>query len=87
MYGLHRLPWAWVIGGGLQLLILIGLLVLIIVGIWALIRSIRRPVYSISPPAGPMQTSNKALDIVKERYARGEINKEEYDRLKTDLNS
>jgi putative membrane protein len=29
--------------------------------------------------------SNKALDIARERYARGEISKEEFEQLKRDL--
>ncbi len=28
---------------------------------------------------------NAALDILKQRYARGEINKEEFDRMKKDI--
>jgi len=28
---------------------------------------------------------NTSLEILKRRYARGEINKEEYDRIKKDL--
>ena len=34
---------------------------------------------------GPAQTSETPLEILKARYARGEINREEYDQIHRDL--
>jgi putative membrane protein len=56
--------------------------VLIIAAIIALVR------WGISSSAarrGQNQQSKSALDILKERYARGEINKQEYEARKRDL--
>ncbi len=39
-----------------------------------------------SGPAGPIG-ANRALDILKERYARGEITKDQYDQMRRDLES
>ena len=56
--------------------------VLIIVGIVVLVKWLVATQASAGAP--PAKT---ALDIVKERYARGEINKEEFEQKKRDLSS
>ncbi len=70
----NMMMWGW--GGmlmGLLFLLFIGLIVYLIVK---------------SAKTTPTETSlkeNTSLEILKKRYARGEINKEEYDRIKKDL--
>jgi putative membrane protein len=92
MLQIHRLPWLWAVGGVFRFLIFIALLVLIIVGIWALVRSARRhdvpnrPAETDSQPTS-LSKSSAALDILQERYARGDIGKEEYEQIKRDLTS
>jgi len=58
---------------GLLFLLFIGLIVYLIV------KSIK------TSPREVSFKENTSLDILKKRYARGEINKEEYDRIKKDL--
>lgn len=55
--------------------------VVIIVGIiWLVSYLARRP----GPGAGTM-TKESAMDILNKRYASGEINKDEYERMKRDI--
>ena len=58
--------------------------VLVIVG---LIFFIKWLIQSTKSDKDIIQGSSRALDIVKERYARGEIDKEEFQRMKADLQS
>jgi putative membrane protein len=68
--------------GGFGFLFVIVFWVLIVVLIILLIRRL----ISSSPtrPASP-QPEDSALEILKKRYARGEINKEEFEAKKKDL--
>lgn len=67
--------WGWMLFGGLHML---AFWVLVIVGIWLLVRALtgtnRPPPHHKTP-----------VDILKERYARGEIDKAEYEQRKADL--
>ena len=64
----------WMIFGGIWMLVFWGGLIALIV--WAITRLTRR-----GGPAG----GQNALDIARERYARGEITREQFDQIKKDL--
>ena len=66
----------WMIMGGLWMLLFWGLIIWFIV--WAV-----RKVSQVGKDGG--SSGGSAIDIAKERYARGEINKEEFEQLKKDL--
>ncbi|MHB1214758.1 MAG: SHOCT domain-containing protein [Thiobacillus sp.] len=55
--------------------------VLIIVGIVALVKWLAAPLGAGSRPG----SGSKALDLLKERYARGEIDEQEFQKRKRDL--
>lgn len=75
--------------------VLIGLLFwgVIVVGgallIGALLSRGRRPAGQLQPPAGqvqpPARQEESAMEILRRRYARGEITREEYDMMKETL--
>jgi putative membrane protein len=65
-------------GSGMWLGWIIGLIVVIAI-IWIIIRALGRSDNS-NIPGG-----KSTLDILKERYARGEIDKEEFEKRKKDL--
>jgi putative membrane protein len=62
--------WMW-FGGFISFMLLV---VFIFIVLWAIGR------FGKYPAGNP-----EAINIVRERYARGEISKEEFDRLKKDL--
>ena len=70
----------WGMGFGLVFMLLFWLLV--ILGILALIRWLQS-----SSSRDPAAHGKTALEIVQERYARGDIDKEEYEQKKRDLAS
>ncbi|WP_105318399.1 SHOCT domain-containing protein [Thermus tenuipuniceus] len=68
-YGPH-MGWGW---GWLGWLYPFLFLVLLVLGVYLVARAL-----------APKQ-ENRALEILKERYARGEIDKETFERMKRDL--
>ena len=66
---------------GLMSIIWIAVLGLIIWGIVALVRGAGQPRGTDTVSGQP----DSALEVLKKRYARGEINKEEYEEKKKDL--
>ena len=72
--------WGWGMGFGMIGMVLFW--VLVILGIVILVKWIAGSSSSASQP--PAKT---ALDILKERYARGEIDKQEFEEKKRDLNT
>lgn len=74
MYGSYNGFGGW-FGGGIMMIAFWFLFVIFIV--WA--------VREISGRNVNPGSNSKALDVLKERYAKGEINKEEFDAKKKDL--
>jgi len=76
-WGMHPMGWmwgAWGVGMMLMMLVFWGLLIVgIVVGIRWLARQ------------GAGSRPDGAIEILRERYARGEITKEEFDARKRDL--
>jgi putative membrane protein len=74
----------WSFGGGFGMFIMPFFWILIIVGVVLLI------VWLVSQTSGTAYsgsagTGKSAMDILKERYARGEIDKQEFEEKKKDL--
>ncbi len=73
-WGMHYMWGPWGIGMMLMMLVFGGLVIVaLILGIRWLITEGKEP------------RSDSALDILRQRYARGEISKEEFETLKRDL--
>ena len=65
--------WWWAFGGFFTVLFGVGLIVLLVWGVTKLGRG------------GETSSKKEPLDIAKERYAKGEISKEEFEQIRKDL--
>ena len=74
MWYMHEGMGWWVLFGGVWAVIFWG--GLIALAVWGITRLTGR---------GGSDTGYKALEVARERYARGEINKREFERIKKDL--
>jgi len=77
--------WGWpMMGfGGFGMIFGFIFFVAIVIGVILLIVwLVRRTGYSITD-----KTNTKSLEILKERYAKGELTKEQYENMKKELNS
>jgi putative membrane protein len=78
----HGFGWEWMLIGSLMMLLFWGgLIAAIIVAIRAFTGAIS------APKSGQAGTGGMALSILKERYARGEIGKAEYQEMRRDLDT
>jgi putative membrane protein len=83
-WGHYDVGWGWMFFGGLMMLAFWGgLIVLVLFAVRAFFGSGPTSSPGESDSVPPRQ--NRALDILKERYARGEISKVEYEQLREDL--
>jgi putative membrane protein len=73
--------WMWLIGGMMMLLFWGGVIALAFFAIRAITRSGRID----NEPRSTSYPRGSSLDILKERYARGEISREEYLAMRKDL--
>jgi putative membrane protein len=83
----HEFSWAWLIGMGLIMFLFWGGLV--VLGAWvfraALGGNVHRAANRPDDEAQARPSGDRALEILKERYARGEISREEYEKIRDDL--
>jgi putative membrane protein len=78
MYGYN---WLWIVAGLIALGLFIALVVvLIVVGVSSRGRNERT--YTSQPGQGVAGGSEDPLEILRQRYARGEITREEYEEMR-----
>ena len=68
----------WAFGGFFMILLWVGLIILIA---WVGMKIVK----GSSNGGGGSESKSNALDIARERYAKGEISKEEFEQIKKDL--
>lgn len=79
----HGFSWGWMLFGGLMMLLFWGGLIALVV---LVVRGLSGPTNTAGSSSSEV-TSNTALDILKERYARGEITQTEYEEMREVIES
>ncbi len=74
--------WGW--GGWLWGLVMLIFWLLVLAGIVFLVLWVLRA-YRRGEAAPPSGGTSRALEILKERYARGELTREQYDQMRRDI--
>ena len=72
--GFDGMGWGWI---GLGIVHMALFWILVILGIVVLVKWLAG--------GGPSRVEGRALEILKERYARGELTREEFERMKRDV--
>jgi putative membrane protein len=80
-YDVDGMGW-WMLWGGLMMVLFWGAIIALIV--WAIQSVTRRESGQTHIPYGS-PSARTPLDIAKERYARGEVKREEFEQIKRDL--
>ena len=75
--GMHPGWWMWGAGGAVMMIMMLVFWGLVVTGLVLGIRWLASQ--------GRQDRPDRALDILRERYARGEINKEEFEARRRDL--
>lgn len=81
MHWEHGFSWEWVLYGGIMMLLFSGGLIALVTLAFRTFSGFKR---SVSPSA---LKPKPALNILNERYARGEINRDEYMNMRQDLDT
>jgi putative membrane protein len=72
-YYMGEFGWGWMLLGALHMIVFWAL---VIGAVWLLVRAVA---------GGRTRSGSRALEILQERYARGEIDKTEYQQRRDDL--
>lgn len=67
--------WGYGMGGGMMIFWLVLAIALIALVVWAIM-------HAVAPPQGRVVGAD---DILRERYARGEITREQFEQMRDDL--
>ncbi len=76
-WGVHPMPWMWGVWGFAMMIMMVAFWAVVVTGLVMAIRWLGRH--------GPASRSDRAIEILRERYARGEIDRQEFEAKLRDL--